>query len=348
MNQNFTNNVSDNVNSSNNKRFNKKSILLICLLGIILIILGLFFIYKSNDTVSNHENKNIKLTPFKSNPDSLFNPSYGYKDQDGNIIIEGKYDVASEFYGDYAKVVISMDDTYYTQIIDKNENIIFSYSKSECDRGTCIQYYEDYNAWIINQKLYNSNLKLLTDEGTIVKAYDYGYLAWLNSSTSTTKGGIMLFDGTITYTYNFTDKSTKPTIEIKPSKMMDGVQKERYCTVKTYGVLYGDKNGQTAIVNCDTGKIVYDYQEHTIVVQDYNKFYVQISYGVNQYMYFQNDKLIVQRTSSVDNGYFDVDKNGYVEICDKTEELNKYGNNIYDCKYYDMRKNQLLDEKPTN
>ena len=113
-----------------------------------------------------------------------------------------------------------------------------------------------------NGKLYNGSLEIISADDVVVEYEKYGYLNWEKDSNKT--AGIMNYKGKITYTYNFLDGEYY--IDIQPSSN-DNTLKERYCRVNI-------DNKKYAIVNCDTGNVVYDFTDKYISVDGDNIFHI--------------------------------------------------------------------------
>lgn len=300
----------------NKSKSNSKLFIIIGIVIILLIVSCLLFIKKKKTKTTTEI-----ATIFSSEQPIVIkkDKKYGYIDIEGNIIIEPKYDYASAFNGKYATV--KLDDTY--QVIDRKGEMKMSSSYS-----SDIKYISDEKIWIINNQLYDSDLKKLTNDDVNVQYEDHGYLRWTNYSTN--QGGIMNAKGKITYTYNF--KQGESYLGFDPSDIDDTLNK-RYCRL----VL---DNKKYAIVNCDTGKMIYDYTNKYIYSKDDNIYNVYTDTNdstVESVIYVQNDKIAYQSPhSKVELSYID----GYVTIRDNSKDYN----NMY--SYYDTKTDKIIATKP--
>ena len=309
----------------NNKKTNNKKIFIIIAAVIVVAIVAFILIKKLGGDLP----KNVS---------SIFNPDqpilvekddkYGYINSDGKFIIDPVYESASSFNGDFAvvKSIVTKEGVELTlyQVIDKKGNV-----NATSEYASNIKYISDGDVWIINDQLYNGSLKKISKDGIKVSYEDGNYLKWVNSSKKT--GGIMTLSGKVTYTYEFADGESY--IGIDPSEN-DVTLTENYCRITIENEKYG-------IVNCDTGKVVYNYTDKYISVEDDNIFEVKEkdTYSFISIMYIQNDKLAYQSSSSeVDLKYY----SGYVQIRDAEKDYSER------YSYYDIKSGKVVNEKPSS
>lgn len=185
--------------------------------------------------------------------------------------------------------------------------------------------------WIIEEELYNSSMKKISPKWRKSQEADENYFVWVNSKKNT--GGIMNSEGKITYTYKF--QTGEDYINIEPSEV-DETLKETYCRVNI-------ENEKYAIVNCDNGKVVYDFTPKYIAVDDDNIFEINKlnSYTDEAYIYFQNDKIVYQTTdpAHVSIRYYP----GYLSISDSTKA---YSDGRY--TYLNLKTMEIKSERPTD
>jgi len=316
------NNIGNNLPNKPKRGFNKR-ILFIGIIVLVLIGVGLFFLlFKSSKQTNNlfNENNLIKIEN---------NGMYGYINSNGKIVIEPKYSSASDFYGKYALVRENIKSAYGEseayEIIDAKGNVIVT-PKSYYS----VEYLADLDVWVIDDRLYNSELKPISEEGVEVDYGEEGYFSWNDRVKK--QGGIMNASGKKTYTYNF--KSGEDYIGIDVSEN-DPILKERYCRITV-------DNEKYAIVNCDTGKVIYDYTDKYISLEDDNIFEVsdKDSYKTLFSLYIQGDKILYQTENGnieLYGGYVD---NGYISVHD---------NNKYEyIAYIDIKEGKVVSERPTN
>lgn len=320
-----------------NKKHGKTILLIVIAIALVIaLVFGIKFIMSHNKTVD----KNIEST-FDSN--ALIpvkkDGKYGYIDLNGKFVIQPQYDYATPFYGDYAKVTldpkaaIGTDEIY--QLIDKFGNVKATANYTENIKH--IGEYTDYNVWILNKQLYNSSLEKLSPENTEVRYVEDGYFAWTNKNNKT--GGIMNSSGKITYTYKFEDDEENYIFfrsHFKNSSFFNTHLKEHYCVI-------GVENKKYAIVNCDTGKVIYDYTDKSITNHGDNIFELKENdtHEFVSKLYIQNDKIVFQTYSKnvnikTDNNY------KYFTIVDYDKESDQR------YSYIDLSLGQTVDQKPTS
>ncbi len=318
-------------NPSNIKPTNSKTAIIIAIVAaIILVAIVIFVVFSPNKTTADEK----EIINNKFDPEKLIvikkDNNYGYINSKGKVVLPAKYESASNFYGDYAVVRAEVKDGSLTktvyQIIDKKGKV-----KKQADKKT--EYLEKINMWIIDNELYNASMKKISPTDVKVEAADNedGYFVWVNPKKNI--GGIMNDKGKITYTYKF--QTGENYINIEPSEVDESL-KERYCRVNI-------ENDKYAVVNCDTGKVVYDFTEKFISVNDDNIFDINKlnSYDDESYIYFQNDK-IAYKTDDTQNVRFDYYP-GYLYIRDNTKS---YSEGRYTYLHLDTM--EIKNEKPAN
>ena len=207
---------------------------------------------------------------------------YGYIDSGGSFLIEPQYKEAFSFYGNYARVVKKEDGTKY-YVIDKKGNIKLTGSSKNS-----IIHDDKYDVWVVDNVLYDSSLnKISSDDIKVFHSYSgNGYYSWVNENNST--AGIINMNGEITYTYKF--ESGESDFDVETSSVAYPI-KEKYCLVSI-----GDtKNG---IVNCDTGKVAYDFTDKDIECLQDNTFEIKDSFNISSIIYIQNDQVCLETNSS--------------------------------------------------
>ena len=150
-------------------------VLITIFLVIVLLITSLFFIIG----LGNKDSKNLslifdenKLIPVKEND------LYGYiSPQNGKMAINPQFKTANSFYGNFASVSYLENDSIRYGIIDKTGKI-----KLSTDSSYKIKILSEYGLLIVDDILYNKNLKALTDKFTKVKYEDFGYLSYIKQN----------------------------------------------------------------------------------------------------------------------------------------------------------------------
>ncbi len=300
------------------KSLDKKKIIVavaIIIIIIIAIIIGKTLFSSKATTISDLFNPN---TPILVEKDG----KYGYINSKGKFVIDAKYEKASSFYGNYAVVSDTITEQGVEvpiyQVIDTKGKV-----KATSHSSSNIDYIAEYNIWIINHQLYDGNLKLKSKEGVEVGYGDYGFLVWENEAKQT--AGIMTTDGKITYTYKFA--SGEDYLSVEPSDT-DASLKEKYCRINV-------ENEKYAIVNCNTGKVIYDFTDKYITEDDDNIFEVldHDTFTKLETLYIQNDKIAYRSSDDVRLNY----ESGYVSIRD----------NSYNMTYLDTTTGEITSKRPT-
>ena len=306
---------------SNPSNSNKNGVRVFLIILIILLTISLgYFGYRLYLSCTKGETNNS----YQSNISSLVNikkdGKYGYV-SNNKFVISAKYDEATPFYGNYARVVenIEKGEKQY-EVIDTKGNIMFK-SSSTND----IRFYDKYNVWVINGSLYDYSLNKKSSDEVKVSVVDVdGYFKWTNEIKK--QAGIMDLQGNITYTYNFKENENDFSFNVSKN---NEIFKENYCVVKANKKNYG-------VVNCDNGKVIYDYTDYTIVRLDNNIFKATDKFGYEEIkFYVQNDKIVYKTDDKYITMKFDEQKL-YIPI--------KESNNII--SYIDVIKGEVVDSEP--
>ena len=322
-------NQSENVMINKPKK-SKSKLLIILLFCIIVVILGigLFKKFSSNNVVD----KEIE-TLF--NDDSLIlvkkDSKYGFIDLEGNFVIEPQYESATPFYGNYAEVTFKTKENEVekevTGLVDKNGKVQLTANSSYS-----INYYPEYDLWLVDGSLYDDSLNQLSPDGLSLRYEKYGYFTWHNWSTKT--AGIIDKTGKTTYTYNFGDGESYFMLD--PSEINE-VFKDRYCRI----IIDNEKYG---IVNCNTGKVIYDYTNYYISTEEGNIFKIMTKdrpYQLISKIYIQNDKILYQTSSDNVDLYYNY-LYDYITITDGDKDYSER------YSYINISTGEITNEKPSS
>lgn len=318
------NNELDDTSSLKEKIKSKKSLLIIVIAVIlaILLVVGFVIYKKSNSSIQNSE-----LAKY-SDSSSLIgvkkDGKYGYINMNGDFVVKPLYEEVLDYNDKYVVVKSSAsvtgDKSEVYQLIDFDGNV-----KMSSDSMYGFIYNEEYKTWLANGAIYDNNLKRITNDDIDVSLATTGFYSWTNKSK--TEGGIIRADGKITFTYKFENKNNT-SIDVKAPISGDEEIKEKYCIVN---ILY-DKYG---VVNCNTGKIVYDFSSKKISTISNNIFSVYDGSYSNKVLtfYAQNDKIMYQSTYKNASIFY---KSGYININDENGSL-----------YYDTKNGEKLEKRPS-
>ena len=140
----------------------------------IVVLLGISFLI-----LKKGKKGNLNYAIFDQNKPIIIKKDgkYGYINTSGKVIVEPKYEDVRNFNGNYAIVyeMVKTDDgeKKLCKIIDKNGKVKITPQED----GYCsIEYISDYNIYIIDNKLYDSNLQKLSSDDKNVKYNKDGYL----------------------------------------------------------------------------------------------------------------------------------------------------------------------------
>lgn len=272
------------------------------------------------------------------------NGLYGFiSPKDGSVIVSPKYTEVYGYYGEYAFVKGSDGNS----IIDRKGNVVKELSNSS------VFYSQNYNVWVIDSKLYDSKLNLLSGEretiryeriGTSYGSYNSPSLEviFTFSDYENNTQGIISPSGKKVYTVSKDEGSfTITATDVSWDLEMDS--NERYCTVVSNAY---DQNVKSAIVNCDTGKVIMDFVNKRIEAGKDNLFGI-FSPGrtknLEKMIYVAGDKVVYeeQYASGSDYTLAMYYNPGYLKI-----EKDRTGRNNDETKYYILSTKQIVDEEP--
>ena len=321
-----------------NFKFTKKikTILAIVLASIVIVVA--FFVIKNVFFNNNPENmESLERIYSTTNPIAIKkDKKYGFITSEGKELISPEYNgVISNFYGDFAVVYKKSDKATSNQyfVIDK-KNAIRASSISEGD----IQFMPKYGTWVINNKLYDRNLKQVSSDSKVISTSltqkNSGLLEFEDKTNKS--AGFMDSNGKVIYTYTFSNGESSFTLS---SKDIDASIKECYAVVSV--------DTKDSVINCATGKMVYEFTNNTIINEGNNIFNIvnPKTYKKISYMYISGDKISYQNDESSSDGL------DYLYIDKTKKQILKIG---YDFtsghkgkdKYYDVSSKTLLDNKP--
>lgn len=297
--------------------------LIIFLVLVILIIITtlIFTLGRKNDK------KIMKLTFDQNKPIPVKqNDLYGYiSASNGKEIIPAKYTEANPFYGNYAIVELKEDGLTKYCVIDKNGKIKLS-------SLTTINYISEYGLYIADQSLYNENFRVLTDNNLKVFYKGFGYSSYIkyDKNNKAIEGGILNNTGKKIYSYKFKDSEEffSCTISETNEKL-----KETYAKVNI-------DNKKYAIISLKNGKVVYDYTDKSIFVDNDNIFTISSKDNKNSIICLSNNKIVYETSDDVEISYYDID-NKILQIYNSNKDYsNRYS-------YYDLKAKNIMSENPS-
>lgn len=303
------------------KKFLPLIIAVIAILVVILIILFFTLGRKNNDV-------NISLLTLEADKPIPFEKDnlHGFiSSANGKELISAQYTSVKPFYGNYAIVEKKQEDNTTTYcLIDRkgNEKLSSTYS---------IRFIADYELYIIDNKLYNSNLKQITNDDYEVTYKDFGYSSYIkyNDDHKAVEGGIIDRKGKKVYTYKFQNDENYFGCSLSQA---DEKLNEIYAKVIIDNKKYG-------IVNLAKGKLVYDYSNDSILVDDDNIFSIYSDGNIKSVKCYSDNKVAYETSDNVEVSYYDVD-NKILQIYNSSADYSsRYS-------YYDLKSKSMLSSKP--
>ncbi len=320
---------------NNKKKLPVKEIAIIAVALVVIVALG-YFVYskffKGGDDAYLEILDQNKLIPIEEND------LYGYIDTKGKVVITPQYSTAGTFYDGYAAVTKENEETNkgVVYIINEKGEVKAQTQEHSYISSYLVEYVIEDKVWIVEGKLYDSKLKLVTAE-TVTVEYDDGIYTFYDAATN--KYGIMNSKGKETYSYPATGDEI---VSISASEVSENLENQ-YCVIKVSS--YDNNTDKYGIINCDTGKFVVALGNKYIDESDDNIFtvYDGDDYWSNEEteLYIQGDKILYQADAKDGDLYFDYESDGYLEIYDRTKS---YSEGRY--SYYIIATGTVTDDEP--
>lgn len=301
----------------------KKKIIMVGIAVVLLVLIGvivkMIFFNNTSDEAKKLEEyfEEDKLILIEEND------KYGYISSKGKKVIDFKYEKATEFNGKYA-IVTEDGKEYY--IIDKTGKAMIEPTSSYD-----IEYVVEADAWVINDCLYDGNLKKVTSDEVEIEYVGDNYFVFSEEEGSNV--GIITGDGKETYSYKLSADESYFNVEVADN---DDLLKEHYCRINIDNEKYG-------IVNCDNGKVIVDISQNYIMDGENNIFTLytgnyrgSTSPTFDKTIYIENDK-IAYESNNANIEFYNIE-NKILEV--ESRET-------YDEEYYDLNNKKMLDERPS-
>ena len=257
---------------------------------------------------------------------------YGFVNSNGKVILEPKYEDLSYFVGDYAVGVLDEskeDAENYYEVINNKGKVALTAKYYSLDLDV------ENGTWIINDHLYDKNLKQLTPNELLVDYEEAGYLTYTDIANN--ESGIMNSTGKKLYVIK---ESSVSSVDIS---LNEYDEKEVYAIVSPYT----DGKEIEYIISLKNGKKLYDLPDpdkYYSNAEDNGIFYYYPDgeYDKHKFLYFYNNKLAYEATDYLDD----------MEVYDYKNQILKldYGYDYDELGkkqryyYYDVKNKTMLDK----
>ncbi len=291
---------------------NTQKMILACL-GVMICLLTIFAIYKNQTNVPKELDESLKILydiekPIVVTKDEL----YGYVLKNGDILIEPEFLTASDFWNGYASV--SRKEKKY-EIIDKNGTTIIEV------KGTKEPLYiKECALWLIDDKIYDKDLKVIFDEDSHLEYIKYGYFTYLKNDKKET-GIIDKFGQKV-----FSWETDYISVEISESQTEAN---EHYAIVNDY-------EEKEEIVSLKNGKTIYTIDDATTkyLRQEKNNIFRVInrseSYKTDKWLYIKDGKIAFETEEEI----YSLDMIAYDEDIIKIDYGQNHKNLQKESRYY--------------
>lgn len=306
-------------------QFSNTKKIILASMGVLMCLFIIFAIYKVNNDKSLEVDESLGILfdtdrPIVIKKDDM----YGYILKDGEILLEPEFLSASPFWNGYAAV--SKKENEF-EIIDKDgRQIIKAMSSQEPE------YYKECGVWLIDNKLYDKDLKVIFDDDSRLEYVSQGFFTYMKNDKK--ESGIVDKKGEKVFTW----ESDYITVSISESfKELD----DHYALVSDY-------EAREEVVSLKTGKTIYKIEDVTskYLRQEKNNIFRIInrseSYKTEKWLYLKDSKIV----------YETVDEIYSLELVSIAPDIIKidYGQNYKDIKrksrydYYDVDSQKYVEE----
>ncbi len=257
-----------------------------------------------------------------------FEDTYGYVNRQGETLIEPAYLTAGPFYGQYAAVSLADGDREIYKIIDTKGSTILTSTSANKPR-----YYKEYGVWLVDNKIYSSELKKLAGGDRHITYIDKGYFAYQENDAKAS--GIIDYQGKKVFSWD----ENYISVDISKTAYDESLP---YAAISNY-------EERESIISLRTGKELYtlsDPKNRYLEVEPDNVFRIidrQDSYKTVEWLYLSDDKIAFQTSEEI----YDISIDDYLKNILKID----YGVN-YEAAgrseryaYYDVANGRFLDAK---
>ena len=286
------------------------NIITICLVVLVVLVLGILIFKNKGNTSNLEKQKQLALSENRMVTVNK-NGQYGFVNTKGKELTKLDYDYVLDYDGKYA--IVSKNDKNY---------LIDEHGKEKMSTKGIIKYDETTGFYIVDGVLYNSNLKRITDKKMTVTSINHGYFRYTKADGK--KAGVLNSKGKKVYEQDVEKEETFMAYVVETNEN----NKNTYCTVTPNNQIF-------AIINCDTGKVIVDYDVDIITASGNNIFIMTNNdKKVVKKVFIQDDKIAVETKAQGNMIYVD---EGYVIYPD-----NKSGKT----KYYNVKEKKTYNEEP--
>lgn len=296
------------------KIINKK--IIVSAVFLILIVISLLAII---DKDKQNNNKYYNLFYDQNTPILIKeNNKYGYISSiNGNLIIKPQYVYAQNFNGNNALVKVETNNGIYNRIIDKDNNI-----KLEFESYIIPKYINNYDLWLVDGKLYNSDFKTIFNDNYYLEHLYDGVFKF--KDTVKNKTGLLDHLGNEIFTCDC-------FIDLNSNTFNENLNN---IIIKT--------NKNSVIYNIKSKRILYetDNLKQEIIFINNNVFKIK-NEDNNKWIVLNNENIVYETSDKLENIIL---KDNYVYLdygynYKKNEKKQRY-------YYYDIKKEVLLKEEP--
>ena len=294
---------------------NLKEKIIISVLFIFLIVISLLIIIGKD----GQNNKYYNMFYDQNAPILIKeNNKYGYISSiNGKLIIKPQYIYAQNFNGNNALVKVETNNGKYNRIIDKDNNI-----KLEFESYIIPKYINNYDLWLVDGKLYNSDFKIIYNDNYYLEHLYDGVFKF--KDTVKNKTGLVDHLGNEIFTCDC-------FIDLNSNTFNEDLNN---IIIKT--------NKNSVIYNIESKRILYetDSLNQEIIFVNKNVFKIK-DIDENKWIVLNNKNIVYETSDKLENIIL---KDNFIYLdygynYKKNEKKQRY-------YYYDINKEILLKEEP--
>lgn len=251
-------------------------------IGILICLFIIIVIYKEKDDKSLKADENLAVL-FDADRPILINESnaYGFVLKNGDTLIRPSLQFASPFWNGYS--AISEKEGNF-ELIDKDGNTVLEVSNSQEPK-----YFKECGLWLIDNKLYDKDLKVIFDDDSRLEYISQGFFIYMKNGKR--ESGIIDKKGQKVFAWD-SDYITV-TISQSPTELND------------YYAVVSDYEAREEIINLKTGDSVFkiDDANTKYLRQEKNNIFRVInrqeSYKTEKWIYIKDGKIIYETTDEI-------------------------------------------------
>lgn len=302
---------------------NKRAFLIVICIFLAILAAILYQVFKAE---KKDENLIALYDVDKPIPVRMTDELFGYVDREGNVLIEESFIEASDFYGEYATVKLSLEEDVFS-LINKKGEVLENFKCS-----TMPLYYPSYGVWLIDGGLYSKDLKELWKQDGTLKYSSDGYFEYMKNDQK--ESGVVDYRGKKVFSWD----EDYITINISDSR---NIEDSTYAAISNF-------EEREIIVNLETGKELFSLEDpkNEYIQKEADNIFRVISRENNfktlKWIYIKDNKIVAELN---DEDIYFVDVISFKDDTLKIDYSDKHKESNHDERYvyYNAKRKKFLD-----